>query len=246
MDTNYVRQNSVSLSGTPGDPSSYAKLIIRKKIDGGETSVVNSLNVQTDGLGAPLGKIDLADNGLIVDYTGASPIKDVRSLIIAGRNGGHWTGNGITSSDAAAFPNKTAIGYAEASELLGPGGGIFMGQQADGDSLLVRETIVGDANLDGTVGFADLVKVAQNYDRIVSNTTDSWWASGDFNYDGVVNFADLVAVAQHYDQSLPSASLPGVGASFDQAMALASGAVPEPGTLSLLAIGALALLRRRR
>lgn len=59
--------------------------------------------------------------------------------------------------------------------------------------------LAGDANHDRTVGFADLVAVAQNYGK----TGGATWAMGDFNHDGNVGFADLVTIAQRYGKTLP-------------------------------------------
>ena len=58
--------------------------------------------------------------------------------------------------------------------------------------------LAGDANRDRSVGFADLVVLAQNY-----GASGQPFSKGDFNYDGTVNFADLVLLAQHYGTSLP-------------------------------------------
>jgi len=62
-------------------------------------------------------------------------------------------------------------------------------------------SLAGDANHDRTVGFADLVAVAQHYGQ----TGGATWSMGDFNHDGNVGFADLVTVAQSYGKSLPAA-----------------------------------------
>jgi parallel beta-helix repeat protein len=59
----------------------------------------------------------------------------------------------------------------------------------------------GDANRDRTVGFADLVTLAQHY-----GTTDGDWSHGDFNYDGRIDFNDLVIQAQRYGTTLPAAA----------------------------------------
>jgi hypothetical protein len=61
--------------------------------------------------------------------------------------------------------------------------------------------LLGDANGDRAVGFADLVQVAQNYDKAAGQT----WADGDFDFDGAIGFSDLVAVAQRYDAALSAA-----------------------------------------
>jgi hypothetical protein len=55
----------------------------------------------------------------------------------------------------------------------------------------------GDANNDGTVGFDDLLILAQNYGR----TSSALWTEGDFNYDGRIDFDDLLIVAQGYGTS---------------------------------------------
>jgi len=51
---------------------------------------------------APTAKLDLAGAPLAIDYAGASPVTNVRSLLQSGYAHGSWTGNGITSSAAAA------------------------------------------------------------------------------------------------------------------------------------------------
>ena len=62
---------------------------------------------------------------------------------------------------------------------------------------------LGDANLDGKVGFADLLLLAQNYGK----KDNANWDQGDFNYDGKVTFADLLLLAQNYGTSVnPMAS----------------------------------------
>ncbi|MGA2233222.1 MAG: dockerin type I domain-containing protein, partial [Tepidisphaeraceae bacterium] len=67
----------------------------------------------------------------------------------------------------------------------------------------IKNTLAGDANLDGIVNFADLLVVAQNFNHTLDthgNAID--WADGDFNYDGKVNFADLLLVAQNFNKHL--------------------------------------------
>jgi len=98
---------------------------------------------------------------------------------------------------------------------------------------------LGDANLDGLVGFPDLVKVAQNY-----GGTGKTWLDGDFNFDGAVGFEDLVIVAQHYGGAAPAS--PEFGSSFDADVARAFSSVPEPGTIGVLGVLAVGFLGRRR
>lgn len=236
----YVRQSAATLAGTVPAP---ATLVIRSRADGGDTSVVNALNL-SGGF-----RLDLADNHLIVNYTGGSPLAAIRAAVVAGYNPAgptHWQGNGLTSSAAAANAGR-AVGYAQASDVLGAAGGTFGGQTANAASVLVRYTPAGDATLDGIVDFNDLVKLAQNYNTVVSAVSDGWWSRGDFTYDGMVDFNDLVKLAQNYNTALPADSVPGASADFRQDLAAALAQVPEPSAALVLPAAAIAAhLRRRR
>ena len=61
-------------------------------------------------------------------------------------------------------------------------------------------TLTGDVNHDGSVGFSDLLVLAQHYG------TAGTFSAGDVNYDGTVGFADLLLMAQNYGKSLPNPS----------------------------------------
>jgi hypothetical protein len=242
----YVRQGSLELNGSTANPPVPAPVLaIRRKADGGGTSVVKTLAIQTDLQGAPLGRVDLADTALVVDYAGgaSSPISAVRSLIAAGRADGAWTGNGLSSSAAASSNGTGALGYAEASAVLGASGGTFQGQSVDGTAVLVRYTLAGDASLGGTVGFEDLLALAKHY-----NAANAQWGDGDFNYDGVVNFSDLLLLAKNYNQAAPAGPVAGAPAGFGADLAAAfAAAVPEPsGVAWVVAAGAGVVARRRR
>jgi hypothetical protein len=101
----------------------------------------------------------------------------------------------------------------------------FLGLTVDKSSVLTRYTLAGDVNLDGSVDFLDLAKLAQSY-----NVTDGSreWATGDFNYDGSTDFLDLAKMAQNYNTALPSAPIPGASVDFNNDLARAFAAVPEP------------------
>jgi hypothetical protein len=104
----------------------------------------------------------------------------------------------------------------------------------------------GDANFDGATNFADLVVLAQHYNRVGGQA----WRDGDFNFDGNVAFADLVLLAQNYNRT--SAMAPVAvnagdvgGAAFQHDWALARALVPEP-SLALLSAGGLTAAAQRR
>jgi hypothetical protein len=74
------------------------------------------------------------------------------------------------------------------------------------DAVLEFFVLAGDANRDRTVGFEDLVVLAQNYGATGRN-----FGTGDFDYDTDVDFADLVLLAQRYNTSLPPPAASAVG-----------------------------------
>jgi autotransporter-associated beta strand protein len=244
---------TVNTGGTFDAAAAQAVNALTVNAGGSAVVSVGTLKVGNNTSATPLvtsgnGRVDLRNNAMVVDYSAgnaAPAMQSVRSLIVAGYNGGAFNGTGIASTTVAATPGR-AIGYAQASEVLGATGGTFLGQPADADSILVRQTLAGDATLDGTVDFNDLVKLAQNYNTTVSATTDSWWYNGDFTYDGIVDFNDLVKLAQNYNTALPSEAVPGAPANFSADLAAAFAAVPEPGTLGLLGLAGCAVLSRRR
>ena len=166
-----------------------------------------------------------AVNGGVVeiDYTGGSPLASIQSQIIQGYNNGDWAGSGITSAAAAAVAadganfHKTALGYAESSEVGEPAG-----------SVLIRYTFAGDANLDGQVDTSDFVALANHF-----GATGADWVQGDSNYDGTVNALDFNAIASNFGATLAPA--PSLGA-----------LVPEPAMIGTLAFASIAMLGSRR
>ena len=89
----------------------------------------------------------------------------------------------------------------------------------------ILHTNYGDANLDSKTDFTDFQTLLDHWQ--VSN---GGWAAGDFTGDGLADFRDFQMLLDYWN--------PG-GWSFAPTQA------PEPATLSLLALGGLALLRRR-
>ena len=167
-------------------------------------STIGTLNVGS-------GTLDVTNNGVILPYAagnGATAALAVRNEIISGLNGGTWTGPGITSSTAAAAAANVntvypeAVGYADTSTLY-PGGGTFLGQSvggSNGDAIVVRWTLLGDANLDGKVNATDLAILRDNYNTRSGGT----WQEGDFAYNGKVNASDLADIRENYGKSVNS------------------------------------------
>ena len=110
--------------------------------------------------------------------------------------------------------------------------GLTLGWFDDGSSrVTVMSTYAGDFNLDGVVNDLDLGIWSANFG------SGAAWPMGDANYDGVVNGLDLDLLQQNVGRApLAGESSAGSGPV----------AVPEPGTLALLAAALLGLLFLRR
>jgi GH18 family chitinase len=155
-----------------------------------KTLLVTSLSIGATG------KLNINNNRLVVDYTGASPIATLLPKLLSGRNGGNWNGNGIHSSAAAADPSKNAaIGYAEASSL---GITSFGSVSVDATSLVLRQTYYGDTDLNGAVDGDDLSRT----DRGFARNTPSW-LTGDFDYDNALTAADYTLIHKAFAASGP-------------------------------------------
>jgi predicted carbohydrate-binding protein with CBM5 and CBM33 domain len=206
-----------------------------------DSTSADPLRVKITSIGIGGGTtLDIGDNVLLADYTGDnSPLGQVEFYARLGAQGGH-TGVGLISS-AAATDNRMAVGIAEASSIGSPA--TFMGMPIDATTTILRYTLKGDADVNGTVDFQDLVSLAQHYNAAGT------WRDGDSDHSGTVDFADLVPLAQNYNRSLAidGSTLTAIGGSdFAADFALAQSLVPEPATLSTLAIAATAMIRRRR
>ena len=101
-----------------------------------------------------------------------------------------------------------------------------MAQSVDSTTILVRYTLMGDADLDRTVGIGDFSLLAANF-----NAPATRWYRGDFDYNGTTDIGDFSLLAGNFNNSIPT-DLPG------------RTSVPEPA--GGLLIVAAALARRRR
>lgn len=96
-------------------------------------------------------------------------------------------------ADASAANDAVGYGYAQDGSLTTLGGFDLLASD-----LVLRYTLRGDANLDGTVTFDDLLVVAQNYS---ASATGKVWTTGDFDLNSKSDFDDLLALAQCYGQT---------------------------------------------
>jgi len=123
------------------------------------------------------GKLDLEDNQLIVQLPEGedmgSVISHVADLVRIGRNGGSWTGGGITSSAAARNPLT----------------GLAIVPEEQANQIRVQRTYYGDANLDGVVNADDYFMIDSGF---ISQAKG--YQNGDFNYDDEVNADDYFLI----------------------------------------------------
>ena len=124
------------------------------------------------GGAAPTAALDITNNAVVINYTGASPEAAIRQQILAGRGGagvgaGRWTGLGITSSTAAADNainiESRSVAFAENSGLPLGSYSVFRGQPVGANSFLITYARTGDANLDGVVNNDDVTIVGASF-----------------------------------------------------------------------------------
>ncbi len=178
---------------------------------GSNALVVNLLEVQT----ASGSYIDVRNNDLIV-HNGAQKAY-VRSLFISGHNGidanliSLWNGAGIRSSwvrernliEGWDLYGLGGIKNGDLAEINGPGAmySTFTGQAVDANSILVKTTYSGDANLNGLVSMDDYGYTDSGFYGLLDPEVYGWLA-GDFDHDGDVDLNDYLLIDNAYYMQL--------------------------------------------
>jgi fibronectin-binding autotransporter adhesin len=215
--------------------------------------VTNGLNFN-GGTDSWQGLVDLNTNDMIV-HGGTTSLANVTNQIKEGYSNSHWTGTaGITSSTlkaAAAAPNSkviTTLGVEVNDDGTGSGTPLttaFDGQPVSDGDILVKYTYYGDANLDGVVDASDYILIDTGFSSQTTASPLSGWQHGDFNYDGSINGDDYTLIDNAFNTqggvSLAATSANSLAFNTSQIAA-----VPEPASVSMIAIGAVGLLKRRR
>ena len=183
--------------------------------------------------------IDVADTRTGYHYVGAPSINDrgqvafIADLNLPGNPTAFYSGSDPASDRLFTF--DTLFGAKVSSIQFDPDGAFnnkgqytVMYQLADhreGIAIATPVALPGDADLNGTVNFNDLLILTQHY----GNTGDL--TNGDFNGDGIVGFDDLLALAQHYGQSEPATT---------------AAPIPEPAVAAAVPLLAALSVRRKR
>ena len=204
-----------------------------------------SLNSKTDGLEEPPivnmwgDKFDTGDQGWVL----ATHVTEIRSGVVerdmyingeyvSTYNNGQiapdlngptdfWMGGRNTSDGITGLLDDVAIWdeALSAEDLAELGAGTKTPR-----SWLPSTGLIGDADENGVVNAADYIAIKAH----IGQASGASLADGDFDADGDVDWADLQLLQAHYGETS------------------AGSALPEPATLGLLAIGAMAVIRRRR
>src|SRR6185436_7542862 len=129
--------------------------------------------------------------------------------------------------------------------------GAKIGIATIGDHVSIRAVRVGDLNLDGSVTISDFIDLASNF-----NAIGKTWQEGDLNYDGTVTISDFIDLASNFNGSYSGTTgainsddvetLASFASSIGVDPSVIGSAVPEPAALSMLAVGAMGLMARRR
>jgi autotransporter-associated beta strand protein len=234
MVVNHVRSNTLAVTdGT---------LKMAPDANAAGASKVASLSI------AASARLDLSRNKLVTDtpigtFT-AGAYTGVQGEVARAYNFGSWDMPGLMTSEPDAGPTigTTTIGVSDGAAILFLGAtetGVFAGQTVTGATTIAMYTYAGDVNFDGLVDASDY-GIIDNYFQFPGT---SGYANGDFNYDGVIDAGDYGIIDNTFQ--LQGAPIPtGIGV----AGAGLSGvtAVPEPASLSTIALGAASLLGRRR
>jgi len=168
--------------------------------------------------------LDLTNNDLIVDYTGgSSPLTAIEALVASGYHGGDWLGKGITSSTAHSNPglySLVVLDNATRPTHFGSFDGI---DTSSHDQVIVEVLVGGGPDLDGQVTPNDAIVFAKQLQRGPCGQPP---VGRPELQRGLRRQRRRFLFANAYNESLPH--------------------LPEPASLGVLALGATALLLKRR
>jgi Dockerin type I domain/PEP-CTERM motif len=198
-----------------------------KLADNSGVSTVDSLSLLGNSA------LDIGNNSLIINYSGESdPIASIATWIKNGFD--RLAGPAIISSDVttddAVSGLSYGIGYADGAD------GVVAGLPSGEIEIML--TLLGDANLDGTVNTEDFTRFSNHLGQ-----SGTGWDNGDFNYDGTVNAEDFTLFSHNLGQSASLADQAGV---LQVANGVGLASVPEPASAGAMMAAMIGLFARRR
>jgi hypothetical protein len=191
--TSSVPTSSTNVIIDSGDPIASAAINVASLlINGGElqlasgsgSSVIGSLAMTGTGI------LDMTNNKLLIDFgTGVDPITSITAWI----KNGYYGLSGPTILSSAIATNDAATGLSYGLGYADGKDGVVAGLPAG--EVEIMFTLLGDANLDGTVNAEDFTPFSQNLGQ------NGMWDDGDFNYDGTVNAEDFTLFSHNLGES---------------------------------------------
>jgi hypothetical protein len=239
-----VNAGVVNLNSNAGTPGSAAASPLTLNISGSGARVNLGANQDLTALNVNFGNAGTQT----LDLASPAGAGQFHSVTVYAAN--------LAAAKAAlynAIVNANAAGAVDPLDGITDSGlhsGAKIGLAQLGSTIVVRSTRIGDLNLDNAVTISDFIDLASNFNTIGTAT----WQEGDLNYDRSVTISDFIDLASNFNgtYSADGVNSPDVEtiASFASSLgvdpSIIGSAVPEPGTLSLLAIGAMGLMSRRR
>ncbi|MEQ9461498.1 MAG: PEP-CTERM sorting domain-containing protein [Phycisphaeraceae bacterium] len=218
-----------SLNNESGDPgtTTFKSLFLEIFDDGGGNLASGVTNLQFDFYA-----VDNTGGQYRDPFDGENPFTNVDDGFSAGFVSPLLLEIDVIGGPGVAVPNDlNGDGLVNADDIdyLTAGfGGSDPVRDTDGSGTVDQDDVVeyvtvdlgsfmGDSNLDSTVDLIDLSALASNFGG------NAGWAGGDFSSDGLVDLVDLSTLASNFGSSNP---------------------VPEPTSLTLLGLAALAINRR--
>lgn len=166
-------------------------------------------------------KLDVTTNTLLLSSV-TTPVATLRQYLHDGLL--------VSSTAAADQQHRLVLGY-----LFNPAS----------NSIIVKTTYIGDANLDGQIDADDFALIDRGFAKRLGT-----WSDGDFNYDGVVTSADYFQIDRTYFQQGAPLS-PGYlalresqfGADYVSDLLVS---IPEPSLISCILVGGVLMVGGRR
>jgi hypothetical protein len=192
--------NGLAINGNGGNDS-----IILDYTNGNPLPALVHLNgmftvTGLQGSSLPGVTLDIGSSTIYFNYDpSASPLAAIHQALAKGYNNGAWNGaasptSGAIVTSVALVNGVTGIGYSDSTDGL---------VALPPDTIEVRQTIMGDANLDGTVNIADANQLSAHWNAAGS------WDQGDFNYDGIVDVNDALILSKSFNATLPPPAVAG-------------------------------------
>jgi autotransporter-associated beta strand protein len=260
--------NGVGLTIAPGTPAAQDTLASRVASEVGELSLGGSAYVDLTNNDLVIRGGDLADG--VADSTAAF------AAVVSGRGTTSATtaikehnGPGLRSVTAKDYNATQFVDMLGLTAVLNGDLNLafdsssatkttFGGLNVDEDDTLVRFGMIADLNFDGAITAQDYFAIDQAFlGRVLTRTDGSVVTgplAGDLTGDGLVNASDYFLIDQAFLRqggtpvdAIVEFQRAAFGDEFvGMAFSAPAGAVPEPATLSLLALGATAMTGRRR